>query len=71
MLDLLPAALLLGVCTLLAGSAISNTNTTRLAILQTLYAYAGCRAMVAATRLLTAPRQPQLRLVPLSDTAAL
>jgi small conductance mechanosensitive channel len=70
-LDLLPALVLLAIGYLMAGTTLSNNHTTRLVIIGTVQAYVACRVVIAVARLLVSPRRPQLRLVPLSDHAAL
>lgn len=69
--DLLPVGVFVVVGSVLLGSALLGAaDTTRFAARAALEAYAFCRVVLCAVRLLVAPGQPRLRLVPMSDAAA-
>ncbi|MBX9701629.1 MAG: mechanosensitive ion channel, partial [Acetobacteraceae bacterium] len=69
LLDLLPIAAFLGTVILLLG-LLTPLPTTRVIALHAAQVYAAARAVFAFARLLLSPRERQLRLVPVSDSAA-
>ncbi|MBY0334346.1 MAG: mechanosensitive ion channel, partial [Acetobacteraceae bacterium] len=68
-LDVLPIAAFLGTVYLLLG-LLSPLPTTRVIALHAAQVYAGARAVFTVARLLLAPREHRLRLVPVSDRTA-
>ncbi len=70
LLDLLPVAAFAGVAMMLLGTALGQSYTARLVILQALEAYAYARAILALAGFLFSAETPRLRLVAVPDGAA-
>lgn len=68
-LELVPVAVFAAVATTLAGTLIMNP-IARLVALAVINAYAVGRALICIGRMLLAPHQPGLRLLPIGDGAA-